>query len=379
MIKRNLKQKITNMMFKNKVLIIYGARQTGKTTLVKEIIKDYESTYKTFYANCELASIKDILETNNEKQLKDFIADNKVIVFDEAQSIKNIGLTLKIIHDTFPEVQLIATGSSSFELANQVSEPLTGRARTYILYPVSLSELKDSYGLVELKNRLGSILIYGSYPAVIMSPAAEARDELLDISTNYLYKDTLKFADLQNSNILHNLLELLALQLGNEVSYSELASNLGISNHTVKKYIDILEKCFIVFSLRAYSRNHRKEINKSRKIYFYDLGLRNAISQNFSTNLKLRLDKGALWENFCILERLKLNQYSNVKANYYFWRLYTGSEIDYIEEYDGELKCFEFKYSAKKQAKLPLQFKETYPNSSFQVVNTENYYDFLVK
>ncbi len=378
MINRSIKLQINDWLYQNKVIIIYGARRTGKTTLAQEILKEQsEQGKKTFYFNCELIDTKRGIETTNETLLKNYLGDNDIVVLDEAQNIENIGLILKIIVDTFPDIQVIATGSSSFDLANKISEPLTGRGRQFILYPLSLIEIKENSSFHNAMTQIDKLLQYGSYPAVFNYPENKARHELMDIASNYLYKDILAFEHVKSPKILLELLELLALQLGNEVSLRELAQQLSVSHHTIKKYIDLLEKCFIIFSLRSFSRNLRNEINKSQKIYFYDLGIRNAIIQNFN-QAGLRQDKGALWENFCIIERLKYNQANERFVNKYFWRMYSGQEVDYIEEHSGQLDGFEFKYNPNAKFKKPTKFLETYDNTSVQVIHRENWFEFLV-
>jgi len=378
MFKRSIKSQINNWLYRNKVIIIYGARRTGKTTLSKEILSEQKGFGKrTFYINCELLDAKRSLETTNEKLLKNYLGDNDIIVLDEAQHIENIGLILKIIVDTYPEIQIIATGSSSFDLANKISEPLTGRSRAFVLYPFSMLEIKENTNFHDAISQLEKILIFGAYPDVFNLAENEAKTELMNIASNYLYKDILEFEQVKNSGTLLELLELLALQLGNEVSFGEIGQKLGISNHTVKKYINLLEKCFIIFSLRSFSRNLRNEINKSQKIYFYDPGIRNAIIQNFNKP-GLRQDIGALWENFCIVERMKYNQANQLMINQYFWRMYSGQEIDYIEEYDGNLNCYEFKFNPKAKVKKPYKFLETYEKTSFSVINTDNWFEFII-
>ncbi|GBR75941.1 putative AAA family ATPase [Candidatus Termititenax persephonae] len=378
MIVRSIKKQIDKALYKGKVVIIYGARRTGKTTLVKAILKEQEqSGKKNYYINCELLDAKRSLETTNEKLLKNYLGNNDIVVLDEAQNIENIGLVLKIMVDTYPQIQIIATGSSSFDLAGKISEPLTGRNRAFILYPFSVLEIQNNAGFHETSAQLSRALIYGMYPSVYSLPDQEAKLELMEIASSYLYKDILTFEQIKNSKVLVELLALLALQVGNEVSYTEIAQKLGVSNHTVKKYIDLLEKCFVVFSLRSFSRNLRNEINKSQKIYFYDLGIRNAIIQNFN-KLSLRTDLGALWENFCIIERLKYNQDREIFANKYFWRMYSGPEIDYIEERDGQLACYEFKYSSGARVKRPTLFLEKYKPKSFTAVNSDNWFEFML-
>ncbi|MBU4082704.1 ATP-binding protein [Patescibacteria group bacterium] len=369
---RLLQDQIIKNLFKGKIIILYGARQVGKTTLCKEILKKYPQDSK--YINCELLQNKTALETTNDKKLKDFLGDSKLIILDESQKIKNIGLILKIIADTFPKIQIIATGSSSFELANKTSEPLTGRARRYLLYPFSIQEIKKETDLFDLSAKLENILRFGTYPSVFNRPEDGAMEELLEISSNYLYKDILEFSGLRKPDLVLNLLKALSLQLGNEVSMSELANLLGKNSHTIESYLTLLEQCFIVFRVKSFSRNLRKEISKTFKVYFYDLGIRNSLIQNFN-QLELRTDVGALWENFCVLERMKRNNNNRVFANYYFWRTYDQKEIDYIEERNGKLSAFEFKWKKDKQ-KPPQEFLDTYKNSEFKIINKDNYWDF---
>jgi len=375
MIKRTIQPQIKNYLFKNKIIIIYGPRQVGKTTLSKRLLRPYGPVNGRYF-NCELLTINQALSTTNEQALKNYLGSAKIVVFDEAQHIKNIGLVLKILIDTFPHIQIIATGSSSFDLANKISEPLTGRSIKFTLYPLSIQEIKNEIGALNLQSSLEKLLRFGSYPKVFLSPLEEARTELDSIASNYLYKDILKFEKLKKPSLLLDLLQLLALQVGNQVSYHELATNLKTSSATVAKYIDLLEKTFVIFKLRSFSRNLRKEISKSIKVYFYDLGIRNSLIQNFNP-LKIRPDIGALWENFCLIERIKANQAKKRLVNSYFWRTYSQQEIDYLEESAGQLNAFEFKWNPNKKPKAPKDFLNTYQNSQFKVITPENYLSFL--
>jgi uncharacterized protein len=378
MFDRSIKKQVNEVLYKGKVVVIYGARRTGKTTLSKEILKEQEEQGKKgIYLNCESISVKSKIETTNELSLKEFFGDNQLIVLDEAQNVDNIGLTLKLLVDTYPEIQIIATGSSSFDLVNKIGEPLVGRSREFKLFPLSIAEIKTQQDLFNISGKLENILRFGTYPSVFNLSEKEAIQELDDIASKYLYKDILIFDNVRNSKVLLDLLKLLALQIGNEVSFSEIAQTLEVSSQTVAKYIDLLEKCFIVFSLRSFSRNLRKEIGKSQKIFFYDLGIRNAIIENFNT-LDKRDDVGSLWENFCIMERLKYNQAHERFVNKYFWRMYSGQEVDYIEEHSGQLDGFEFKYNPKAKFKKPTKFLETYDNSSVNVIDSENVWSFIL-
>lgn len=370
---RLIQSQIEKRLFKGKVVIIYGARQVGKTTLVKRIFDKYNG--KKLYLNCELLSVQRGLSTPEAEKLKSYLGENKLVILDEAQKITNIGLILKILIDTYPDIQIIATGSSSFDLANKINEPLTGRTHSFILYPFSIAEVKQQNSRFEIEAKLENILRFGFYPEVFFLSEDDARSRLDEISSNYLYKDILSFEGVKKSSLIINLLQMLALQLGNEVSYSEIAKQLGVSRLTVQKYLDLLEQSFVIFTLKSFSRNLRKEISKSVKIYFYDLGIRNNLIQNFN-QLEIRNDRGALWENFCIMERIKRNSNNRIFANCYFWRTYTQKEIDYIEERDGKLFAFEFKWSANKK-KIPKEFLNTYDNSEFETINRENYWEFV--
>ena len=374
MINRKIEKNIVENLFKGKVIIIYGARQVGKTTLVKKIADDYKG--QSSYFNCDLISVQDALSIPEANRIKDFLGDHNIIILDEAQRIKNIGLTLKILIDTYPELQIIATGSSSFDLANEINEPLTGRKIVFNLFPLSVEEIMGDNGFLYIDSKLEKILRYGTYPDVFFSEDKEAASKIEEIASSYLFKDILSFDKIKKSSIIVKLLQLLALQVGSEVSYNELATKLGINRITVEKYIDILEQCFILFRINSFSRNLRNEISKSIKIYFYDLGVRNILIKNLNP-LDIRNDAGFLWENFCILERIKRNKYNNIFANYYFWRTYNQKGINFIEERDGKLFAYEFKLN-KEHSKAPSIFLETYKNSQYQTINRENYYKFLM-
>jgi predicted AAA+ superfamily ATPase len=373
MYKRVLLDILKKAVKSKKVLLLFGARQVGKTTLVKELISAYPDSR---YINCELLQNRAVLNTTNSEKLKFFLGNYKLIVLDEAQSLENIGLILKILYDELPDLQIVVTGSSAFELRNQTSEPLTGRSRQYRLYPLALSELTSKMDRIDVQAKLEQILRFGLYPAVFDLPEQEALEELNNITSNYLFKDILIFERIKNADILLNLLRALAMQLGSEVSFNELSRLLGISVHTVKRYIDLLEKTFVIFSLSSYSSNPRKEIAKGRKIYFYDLGVRNMIIQNFNP-MSLRADAGALWENFCIAERIKVNEYKRRFLNTYFWRTFAKNEIDYLEEYGGNLYAYEFKYNPKAKSRVPKAFSARYPNADYKVISPDNYFEFI--
>ncbi|GAB2488122.1 MAG: ATP-binding protein [Cytophagales bacterium] len=371
-ISRTIISQLEDQLFKGKVLILYGARRTGKTTLVKYLLTKFSE--KSAYINCELQEYKDALSTTNSGLLAEFIGNRELIIFDEAQHIANIGLVLKVLVDTFPQVQFIATGSSSFELSGMVSEPLTGRSRQFLLLPFSLEEIGQSLNPIQIKANLPNFLRFGLYPQVFNSIGDEKIEELAEISSNYLYKDLFQFEQIKKPDLLFKLLAAIALQTGSESSLNELAQITGTNVHTVKRYLELLEKSFVIFRLNSFSRNLRKELAKSQKIYFYDVGIRNAVIRNFN-EMNLRTDVGGLWENFCINERIKFNQNHRRFVNTYFWRTYDQKEIDYIEEKDGHLTCFEFKYAEGAPGKFPAEFSETYPNSSFKVITPANFFE----
>jgi predicted AAA+ superfamily ATPase len=370
---RDIQDQIQKNLFKGKVIIIYGARRVGKTTLAKQILKEYPEGK---YINCELLQYKTALETTNSEKLKDIIYNHKLVVLDEAQSIHNIGLVLKIITDTFPETQIIATGSSSFDLASEISEPLTGRMRKYTLYPFSYNEIVREYSLADLEARLDKFLRFGLYPEVYDKNEDDSIEELNELASNYLYKDVLQYQNIRKPNLIIDLLRALALQLGSEVSIHKLASLLKQNSHTVLRYIELLEKSFVIFRLRAFTRNLRNEISKTQKIYFFDLGIRNSLIQNFNP-VSLRNDTGGLWENFCILERMKFLENNRKFVNTYFWRTYNQQEIDYIEEYGGMLHAFEFKYATTKKVTVPKAFNSLYPKHSFTLITADNFYQLF--
>lgn len=372
MIERTLKKQIEEKLFKGKVIILYWPRQVGKTTLIKEIAIKYKDTSK--YLNCELLSVQEILSKPEAETIKSYLWNKTLIILDEAQKISNIGTILKIMVDTYPEIQIIATWSSSFELGNHLQEPLTGRHFTFEMYPISLQELIQYKDKIYIKAKLESLLRFGSYPEVLLLPDEEAKERLEELASDYLYKDLLMFEWLKKSSIIKKLLQLLALQLWNEVSLQELAVNLWINRLTVQKYIDLLEKSFVIFQLPAFSRNKRIEISKGTKIYFYDLGIRNTLIQNF-TPLELRNDVWALRENFCIIERIKSLKSKNLFRNIYFWRTYTQKEVDYIEEYNGKIQGYEFKYSKNKTSSSKL-FEEQY-KGKVEIINKENIFSFV--
>lgn len=374
MIKRLLQSSIEARLFKNKAIVLIGARQVGKTTMFGQIISQMGEPVLSL--NCDDPQTRVLLANINVKDIELLLGKHRILVIDEAQRIENVGLTLKLIIDNFPYVQLLATGSSSFELRSKINEPLTGRKFEYVLYPISTGELMETEGLLYVKQTLESRLLYGSYPDVINNPD-DAKEILMNLSSSYLYKDILELESVRRPELLNKLLIALALQVGSEVSYNELAKLIGTDNKTVEKYIDLLEKCYVVFRLSAFSGNLRTELRKSRKIYFYDNGIRNAIIQNFSP-LELRQDAGALWENFVISERIKHNQYKGRFVQSYFWRTTQQQEIDYIEIEDGKVSAFEMKWNPKKgKTSFPNTFFNTYSVKKAEVITPDNFYEFV--
>ncbi|MBQ4292432.1 MAG: ATP-binding protein [Muribaculaceae bacterium] len=373
LIKRQLHDTIEHDLFKGKAILLIGARQVGKSTLFNQVLENRDEPILRL--NCDEPQVRDNLSNINTAELGMIIGNNRIVLIDEAQRVKNIGITLKLITDNFPDVQLLVTGSSSFQLLDTINEPLTGRKWEYHLFPLSTPEILKHGGLLSLKQNFENRLIYGSYPDVF-NHADTARKTLTNLSGSYLYKDLLSLDYVRKPALLEKLLVALALQIGSEVSYNELAQTLNSDAKTVEKYIDLLEKCYIIFRLHAFNRNIRTELKKGRKIYFYDNGIRNAIIQNFSP-LSLRNDVGPLWENFFISERIKANHYNENYAKSYFWRTTQQQEIDYIEEIDGRIHAFEMKWNPKKSASLPSAFKEKYDVASFSIITPDNYTDFL--
>lgn len=376
MIQRVLQKNIEDKLFKGKAIIVIGARQVGKSTLFNQIASHID--LPTLKLNCDEPEVKEMLSNTNSQELKLLIGNSRIVIIDEAQRIPSIGMTLKLITDNFPEIQLLVTGSSSFELQNKLNEPLTGRKFEYHLFPISTEELFLTGGLLEVKQNLENRLIYGSYPD-ILNHKDNARELLSNIANSYLYKDILTLENIRKPQLLEKLLIALALQVGSEVSFNELAQTIGSDSKTVEKYIDLLSKCFIVFQLNAFNRNIRTELKKSKKIYFYDNGIRNAILQNFAP-LAMRQDTGALWENFFISERIKANHYNGNYAKPYFWRTTQQQEIDYIEEVDGAFYAFEMKWNTRKtKNNIPEPFKQTYSIKEFTTITPENYFEWLTK
>jgi len=366
---------ISDLQTTGKGVVIYGARQVGKTTLVNEVLN--KTGFKTLYLNGDQqGDWYEAMISRNLSKIKLLVSGYQALFVDEAQRIPEIGLSLKIILDNLPNLKLIVTGSSSLDLASKVSEPLTGRVYSYKLYPISQFELSDIETSYEMKTHLEERLIFGSYPEIFSVEGLEAKAKYLSNLTNaYLYKDLLEFGDLRNSTKIRDLLKLLAFQIGSQVSLTELSKSLELSRSTVERYLDLLEESFVIFRLNGFSRNLRKEVTKMDKIFFYDTGVRNAVIGNLNF-IKDRDDGGKLWENFLLIERMKKKEYQGTLHSNYFWRLTSGAELDMVEEENGKLTGFEFKFSSK-SIKPPKSWKENYPNSEFSVINRDNYQQFV--
>lgn len=356
-----------------KVLVVYGPRRTGKTTLLNDFLSTCGLRYRL--DSGDNINVREILSSQNFDIIKEYVSGYDLIAIDEAQRIPYVGQGLKIIVDQMPHVRVIATGSSSFELSGQIGEPLTGRKNTLILYPIAQLELQSLYNPYDLKGKLNEWLIFGGYPEVVVAASKQEKQKILEeLVHSYLLKDILEIERVKGSKILLDLLRLIAFQVGSEVSISELASRVGIDAKTVSRYLDLFEKSFILYNLRGFSRNLRKEITKKSKYYFYDNGIRNAIISNFN-DIPLRNDVGILWENFLVAERLKKTSYHSIFANHYFWRTWDQKEIDFIEEREGTLFAYEFKWDG--QAKPPKEFLEVYPGAEFKTIRKEQYLDFV--
>lgn len=379
LIKRQLQKEIQSRMFCGKAILLIGARQVGKSTLFEQILNDPQlgiEDDQILSIYCDDTESRRLIETPSLSNLRQQLAGKRLVMVDEAQRVQGVGLTLKLITDHFKDVQLLVTGSSSLMLQGKLNEPLTGRKFEYHLYPISTKELLDDGGLLRVRQTFESRLIYGSFPDVVTG-AENPRDLLMNLSGSYMYQDLLSLEGVRKPILLEKLLIALALQVGSEVSYSELAQTVGTDNKTVEKYIDLLEKCFIVFRLNGLSRNLRNELKKAKKVYFYDNGIRNAVIQQFAP-LDMRNDAGALWENFFISERIKHNHYTGRYCNIYFWRTKAQQEVDYIEECDGTMTAFEMKWNPKKgKVTFPKAFLETYDIKETVVVTPDNYLDWL--
>jgi len=363
------------LLQKGKVLVVYGPRRVGKTTLIENILKDYKGKY--YYGVGEDINLRNILESQNLNLIKNSFTGYDLVVIDEAQTIKNIGIGLKMLVDHLKDITVIASGSSSFDLSNKIGEPLTGRKRTIKLYPMSAIELAENTGRMEIFNRLEEMLIYGTYPEILNAENNKDKQRLLEeLRDSYLYKDILELENIRNSSKIYDLLLLLAYQVGKEVSLNELSNSLDLAKQTVERYIDLLEKSFVIKKVRGFSRNLRKEVTKTLRYYFLDNGILNAVINNFNP-INLRNDIGSLWENYLFCERLKKQEYHDISADNYFWRTYDRKEIDHVEVINGDIFGYEFKWK-KDKIKAPALWKDTYPDAKFEVVNKENFLEFVL-
>ncbi len=373
-IKRDIHDLIEKKFFSGKAIVILGARQVGKTTFLKQFLKKFPE--KVMWLNADNPEDRDLLDQINSTKAKSLFIPDTIVIIDEAQRLANSGLTLKIIHDSCENIQLIATGSSSFEISDKIKEALTGRKWTFTMFSFSISEIAKIRNTLEILRTLDTRLIYGSYPDVINHPGNE-KEILLELVSDYLYKDVFSLKDVRKPDILEKITKALALQTGSQVSYREISNFLDVDKGTVERYIYLLEQAFVIFRLPSYAKNLRNELKQSRKIYFYDNGVRNAVLNQFAP-LSIRNDTGALWENYLISERLKLLHNSRQHRNMYFWRTTLQQEIDYIEETDGEIAAFEFKWGNGKKNKHQKAFTRAYPDSKIQIIDRDNFLDFLM-
>jgi len=367
---KQLREKITS----GKVVVVYGPRRVGKTTLISNFLQTYSGRY--YLGSGEDIQLREIMESGNIKRIIGSFKNYDLVVIDEAQHIQSIGLALKLLVDHLPDIKVLVSGSSSFDLSNKLGEPLTGRQRIMNLFPVAFSELANTYGNMDALASLEELLIYGSYPEVLTSDTTMQKTEYITTLTgSYLFRDILELENIKNSSKLRDLLRLIAFQVGHEVSLHELSNTLGIAKQTVARYIDLLEKSFIIIKISGFSRNLRKEVSKTSRYYFWDNGIRNAIINNFNA-IDARNDTGMLWENFLAIERMKKQTYTPIYSNNFFWRTYDRQEIDWVEERDGNLYGFEFKWG-KKKTKPPKAWQKAYPAAEYSVINRENFTDFI--
>lgn len=375
MIPRLLEDRIKDRLHRKKAIVVLGPRQVGKTTLMEKLFPPSDRKVRWFSG--DESHVRESLSQTASQFLRSQIGAAETVVIDEAQRIPNIGLVIKLLVDTNPQVQFVVTGSSALELAAGINESMTGRKFEFRLYPLSYMEMSAQTSPMEEHSLLPRRMVYGYYPDVV-THAGEETELLVELANDYLYKDLLAYQQIKKPAMLEKLLIALAHQVGSEVSYLELAQLIGLDKETVEHYIDLLEKAFVVFRLPALSRNKRNEIKRGRKVYFHDLGIRNTIIRNFNP-LGLRADTGALWENFCIVERMKALEYRGLSVNRYFWRTHTQQEIDYVEEYAGKLHAVEWKWNDRKgRAKVPASFLEAYPGSQTRVVTPGNIAEFLL-
>lgn len=373
MIDRFIADLLQDELYEGKALLVFGPRQVGKTTALKKLIAAKAQSY--LFLNADESDVRESLENTTSTQLRLLFGNHKIVFIDEAQRVANIGITLKLITDVLTDVQVIATGSSAFDLASKTQEALTGRKREFFMFPLSFAEMVQHHGLLEEKRHLEQRLIYGYYPEIVTKPI-KATNNLRELAESYLFKDVLQLDFVKKPILLTKIVKAVALQIGSEVSLQEISRLVGADVHTVEKYMDILEKAFVIFTLPALSRNVRNEIRKGRKIYFYDTGIRNALISNFN-GLKNRTDTGALWENFVIAERMKWLRYNKKHVDTYFWRTTQQQEIDYLEEENGQFLAVEFKWNSKQKARFSKTFLNAYPIANSMVISPENIEHFV--
>jgi predicted AAA+ superfamily ATPase len=373
MIDRFIADLLQDELYEGKALLVFGPRQVGKTTALKKLIAAQAQSY--LFLNADESDVRESLENTTSTQLRLLFGNHKIVFIDEAQRVANIGITLKLITDVLTDVQVIATGSSAFDLASKTQEALTGRKREFFMFPLSFAEMVQHHGLLEEKRHLEQRLIYGYYPEIVTKPI-KATNNLRELAESYLFKDVLQLDFIKKPILLTKIVKAIALQIGSEVSLQEISRLVGADVHTVEKYMDILEKAFVIFTLPALSRNVRNEIRKGRKIYFYDTGIRNALISNFN-GLKNRTDTGALWENFVIAERMKWLRYNNKHVDTYFWRTTQQQEIDYLEEENGQFRAVEFKWNSKQKVRFSKTFLNAYPIANSMVISPENIEHFV--
>jgi len=376
MIHRDLTERIKDrIQNSNRIVILYGARQLGKTTLAQQIIDELK--LKTLFINADLTKHHDILSSRDLKKLRDLTEGYDLLFIDEAQRIPDLGLNLKILHDELPHLKVLVTGSSSFDIAYQISDSLAGRKWVYTMYPLSMQELSHSMNRYELGESLDDFMNYGLYPEVYTSKSKAEKMEILEeIVSSYLYKDVLELSRIRNSIKIHQLLELIAYRIGSQISINKLSQELEMSRDAVMHYLDLLEKSFVIFKLQGYSKNLSKEVRKKDKYYFYDLGIRNILIEDFRPISK-RQDIGALWENFVITERIKYLRYKSDRSKFFFWRVYTGGEVDLVETLGKQMHGLEIKYT-KKPARPPKTWTDTYPQAKYSVINRENFLEYVL-
>lgn len=374
-IQRSLLTKLPDTLMPGKVVVLYGPRQVGKTTLAHDLLEAVP--WRSRFVNADELVYREALASQNRQRLGEVLGDAELLVIDEAQRVPDIGLNLKILVDSFPHARILATGSASFDLANKISEPLTGRKLTFTMYPVSYAELRRTFGALEARSELERWLVWGGYPAITVTPDLALRQRLLnELVGSYLYRDILELEGIRRAEKIVDMLRLLAFQIGQEVSLTELATQLALNRQTVERYLDLLEKVFVIYRVGGFSRNLRKEVTKNARYYFYDNGVRNSLIQNFNP-LTLRDDVGQLWENFLMVERRKVNQTADRTVNAYFWRTYDRKEIDYIEERDGRLYGYEFKWGhGCIRRATRTEFLNAYPGAELATINQDNFETF---